>query len=107
MLFRSGTNLVVLNAAAPAELHTNLIDILGASDELAWRSETGLSAVCYRVGSDRVRERIDVWPFALKVGEPLPTIPLWLEADLAVPLDLEATFERTCSSLRIDSRRRR
>ncbi len=30
------------------------------------------------------------WPAALGIGQPLPTVPLWVGADLAVPLDLEA-----------------
>jgi len=37
----------------------------------------------------------------LAVGRPLPTLPLWLAADLAVPLGLEPTYEETCRVLRI------
>jgi hypothetical protein len=37
----------------------------------------------------------------LLTGQPLPTLPLWLADDLAVPLDLEATYEQTCGILRI------
>jgi hypothetical protein len=32
---------------------------------------------------------------------PLPTLPLWLADDLAVPLELEASDEVTCRVLRI------
>jgi hypothetical protein len=32
----------------------------------------------------------------------LPTLPLWLADDFAVPLELEASYEDTCRALRID-----
>jgi hypothetical protein len=41
------------------------------------------------------------WYHPLAVGERLPTLPLWLAYDLAVPLDLDATYEETCRNLRI------
>jgi hypothetical protein len=31
----------------------------------------------------------------------LPTLPLWLTEDFAIPLDLEASYEQTCRDLRI------
>ena len=33
--------------------------------------------------------------------QPLPCLPLWLTEDLAVPLDLEASYEQTCRDLRV------
>ena len=41
------------------------------------------------------------WTHTLVVGQPLPLLPLWLADDLAVPLELEATYEETCRILRI------
>jgi hypothetical protein len=37
------------------------------------------------------------------VGDPLPTLPLWLEADLALPLDLESAYQAACVARRLDS----
>jgi hypothetical protein len=34
-------------------------------------------------------------------NHPLPTMPLWLADSLAVPLELEASYEDTCRILRI------
>jgi hypothetical protein len=45
--------------------------------------------------------QFEAWSHALALGQPLPTLPLWLAVDLAVPLDLEATYEETCQILRI------
>jgi hypothetical protein len=38
---------------------------------------------------------------ALALGQPLPTLPLWLADDLAIPLELEPSYEETCRVLRI------
>ena len=44
---------------------------------------------------------VEVWAHALALGRPLPTLPLWLADNLAVPLELEASYEETCRVLRI------
>lgn len=33
------------------------------------------------------------------MGQPLPTLPLWLGRELVVPLDLESSYEQTCHDL--------
>ena len=47
------------------------------------------------------RPQLETWAYALSVGQPLPTLPLWLCKDLAVSLELEASYEETCRALRI------
>jgi hypothetical protein len=37
----------------------------------------------------------------LRLGEPLPQVPLWLAPDLCLPLDLEATYTLACAARRI------
>jgi hypothetical protein len=44
---------------------------------------------------------IESWSQPLSIGQPLPTLPPWLADDLAVPLDLESTYEETCRILRL------
>ena len=45
--------------------------------------------------------RLETWANLLALGQPLPTLPLWLADNLAVPLELEASYEETCRILRI------
>lgn len=45
------------------------------------------------------RRRIETFAHVLHVGQPLPTLPLWLAEDLWVPVDLEPTYEETCRLL--------
>ncbi|HJT36034.1 MAG TPA: hypothetical protein VJ783_28685 [Pirellulales bacterium] len=44
---------------------------------------------------------MECWYHMLSVGAALPTLPVWLTEGLAVPLDLEATYEEICRILRI------
>ena len=44
---------------------------------------------------------LETWAHVLQVGQPLPTLPLWLADNFAVPLELEACYEETCGVLRI------
>ncbi len=45
--------------------------------------------------------QLQVWPFALEVGLTLPTVPLWLNGEIPVRLDLEASYSAACVDLRI------
>ena len=45
--------------------------------------------------------QIEVWPEPLAVGQPLPTLPLSLNAELCVPIDLEATYTTACGRRRL------
>jgi hypothetical protein len=47
-------------------------------------------------------DRLDVWQQVLEVGKSLPKMPLWLKGGLCLPVELDATYERTCRELRID-----
>lgn len=96
---RRGCGLVVVDVvtARRADLHAELLAVLGATDA----TPTGaLSAVAYRAVGGSAGQLL-AWPAALEVGQPLPTIPLWLGADTAVPLDLEASHTAACVDLRI------
>ncbi len=44
---------------------------------------------------------LEAWNQPLDVGKPLPTMPLWLADDLAVPLELEESYEQSCGVLSI------
>jgi hypothetical protein len=35
------------------------------------------------------------------LGQPLPALPIWLDVDLSITLDLESSYEETCRAQRI------
>lgn len=82
-------------------LYSDLLEFFGQSDpSLAPEPPPLYAAVCRwrRFGETPLLES---WLQTLVVGEPLPTAALWLADDLAVPLELEASYEETCRILRI------
>ena len=48
-----------------------------------------------------LRWRLESWEHNLAIGSSLPSLPIWLSPDFMVPLELDATYEETCRSLRI------
>jgi Protein of unknown function (DUF4058) len=83
-----------------ANMHRELLQMLPVPP-----SETSIAdlyCVSYRNRRNGNRWRLDTWPFALTIGSPLPTVPLWLAGVTAVPLDLESSYEKTCRVLRIE-----
>ncbi len=99
---QQGSSIVVVDTATTrrADLNATILSLLGAEASAA--TPTGLSAVSYRaLGRDEELQRLQLWPAPLALGEPLPTLPLWIAADFSVPLDLEASYQATCTDLRI------
>ena len=98
-----GVSVVVIDVVTErsANLHQELLQLLELGTEFGWRSPSGLYAVAYRTVLAAGRHHLEVWPERLAVGEVLPTLPLWLDVDLCLPLRLEETYVATCESLRI------
>jgi hypothetical protein len=93
--------LVDVVTARDFNLYSELLEWVGGRD-----SSLGLEPPPTYAAACRWRPRgagrwLEAWSRPLAVGDTLPTLPLWLSEDLAVPLDLEASYERTCQDLRI------
>lgn len=82
-----------------ANLYGELLDELHARRTAI--SSAGLYAVTCRGRRSGLHWRLESWENELVIGFALPTLPIWLSPDLLVPLELEATYEETCRSLRI------
>ena len=94
-----GGGLVVVDAVTTrrGELHAAILAVFGAAD--VSNSPPGPSAVAYRASHNNDGSDVRAWPTTLTVGLPLPTLPLWLAPDLAVPLDLEASHAAACADV--------
>lgn len=82
-----------------ANLHNELLERLGPPEASPLEAE--LYATAYRVVERDEQPSLDTWEETLAVGRPLPTVPLWLQGDLCLPVDLDGTYERTCREQRI------
>ncbi len=103
-LLQQGVSVVTVDIVTDrgANIHDDIATCLRLPAIFDWSSQTGLSAVCYRLSRVHEKERLDMWPLELLLGSELPTVPLWLEPNLAVPLELELTYTQVCQSLRIE-----
>jgi hypothetical protein len=98
-----GIAIVVIDVVTErlANLHAELLRLLELNGSMPWQSPTHLYAVAYRVAGANGERSLETWREPLALGAALPTLPLWLEADLSVPLRLEESYQAACTSLRI------
>jgi hypothetical protein len=99
---QQGSSVVVVDTVTTrrADLHATILSLLGV--DASAMSPTGLSAVSYRTaGREEETQELQLWPAPLALGQPLPTLPLWIAADFSVALDLESSYRATCLDLRI------
>jgi hypothetical protein len=82
-------------------LYTDLLDLIGVTDPAFAPTPPATYAVTCRGRKVEDKPRFETWAYPLVVGQPLPTLPIWLTEDLSVSLDLEASYEETCRALRI------
>ncbi|KHD05448.1 hypothetical protein PN36_10765 [Candidatus Thiomargarita nelsonii] len=82
-----------------ANLHNELLENIVASD--VQHINTHLYTTAYQVVKHHKEPRLDIWQQSLEVGQPLPTMPLWLRGPICLPIDLGATYELTCQEQRI------
>lgn len=80
-------------------LYAELLTLLGHS-EAVLRPPPIYAVTCRkRMGSHRTK--VDTWSRPLGIGQPLPSLPVWLSKTQTVTVDLEASYEETCRVLRV------
>ena len=84
-----------------ANLYRELLELIGGEDRPSIDKDTPVYAVACRATRRETSWLIEAWERPLSVGQPLPTLPLWLADDLVIPVDLESSYEETCRILRL------
>ena len=83
-------------------LYTELLEFLGHADPALGTEPPHLYAVTLRRRKrSKRRPVLDSWFYPLELGRPLPALPIWLDSNLGVSLELEPTYEDTCRYLHI------
>jgi hypothetical protein len=80
-------------------LYADLLAFVGNNDPTLPDPPPPIYAASCRWVKEEKRTILQAWPHVLTVGQPLPTLPLWLTADLVVPLDLEQSYQQACHDL--------
>jgi hypothetical protein len=82
-------------------LYAELLELIGQKADPALRPD---AAPLYAVSCRYIKTndwQLETWFHPLEIGQPLPTLPVWLSDSFAVPLNLESCYEETCRALRI------
>ncbi len=97
---QAGVGLVLVDVVTErfADLHRELLLRLGVSDP---GPGPALSGSSYRPVERDGTTVLDIWRETIAVGQPLPTLPLWLRGGLCLPVELESTYSRTCVEQRV------
>jgi hypothetical protein len=98
-----GVGLIVLDIVTNrrANMHNEIIQMLGLEPEFQMAADASLYAVSYGPARRRDQDQIDVWPTPLALGGPLPVLPLVLRGYRALPVDLDATYREACDRSRL------
>ncbi len=80
-------------------LYAEVLAFIGHSDPTLSAPPPHIYATSCRWVKKERRAILEAWSHVLTVGQPLPTLPLWLTADIVVPLDLEQSYEQACHDL--------
>ena len=102
-LLRQGVGLALVDLVTVRRfnLYAELLEWIGQHDPSLGEEPSPTYSASLRILKPARRTRLQTWPYPLVIGQPLPTLPLWLSADRSVPLELEASYEDTCRLLRI------
>ena len=103
-LLQQDVSVTIVDLVTPKQfnLYAELLELIDRSDPALSAEPSPVYAATLR-GRKNVRKRtfLDAWFHPLILGQPLPSLPLWLAPDLSVTLELETSYEAACLALRI------
>ena len=82
-------------------LYQELLQSTDAIEVLQHKEFSPIYAVTMRMRIEKTRKLMDSWHYALSIGNSLPSLPIWLDSQIAIGLDLESAYEEACKVLRI------
>ncbi len=102
-LLRERVSVVIVDVVTTRtqNLYVELLDLIGQSDPSLSPEPPLVYAAACRLTKRENEWLLETWTQSLALGRPLPTVPLWLADDLAVPLELDESYEQSCSILNI------
>jgi len=99
-----GLGLIIIDVVSSrhGNLHNEVMELLGHGEPFRMPADQHLYAAAYRPLRVADSDRIESWPVPLALGDALPTLPLSLDAELCVPVDLDAAYVEACQRRRIE-----
>jgi hypothetical protein len=98
-LIQQGVGLLLIDIVTErgGNLHGDLLNRLN----IQMSFDAALYTASYHAIETGGEAMLEVWAEPLAIGQPLPTMPLWLRGGYSLPMELEATYQRTCLEQRI------
>jgi hypothetical protein len=102
-LLRERVSVVIVDVVTTRtqNLYGELLELIGQSDPGLSPEPPPLYATACRLTRREKEWLLETWSQPLRLGQPLPAVPLWLTDDLAVPLELDESYEQSCGILNI------
>jgi hypothetical protein len=102
-LLREGVSVVIVDVVTTRtqNLYAELLELVGHADPGLGVEPPSQYATACRLTKRPDDWMLETWAQTLTLGQPLPTVPLWLTDNLAVPLELEESYEQSCGILSI------
>lgn len=95
-------SIIDLVTVRQSNLYAELLDLIDRRDPKLGAPPPSLYAVTLRTRKPPMkRSLLDIWHYPMPLGQPLPTLPIWLNLDRCILLPLEASYEETCRLLHI------
>lgn len=103
-LLRQNVSLIIVDlvTACGFNLYAEMLQLIGEQDPSLGGEPPATYAVACRWVPHGASRWLETWSRPVAPGEKLPCLPVWLTDDLAIPVDLEASYEQTCRDLRIE-----
>jgi hypothetical protein len=87
-----GLMVVDIVTSRQANLHDELMALLGHTSGFVFPTPTPIYATAYRPAHRQARNEIDLWREPLALGQPLPALPLAVRGLGCLRIDLEGTY---------------
>ena len=94
-------SIVDLGTVKNFNLYCEVLDVFGQTDPAFAPDPPSTYAVTCRSHSLARGSRFESWAYPMVVGRTLPVLPIWLNNDHAISLELEASYQQTCRALRL------
>lgn len=102
-LLANDVSVVVVDFVTEREsnLYAEMLGVLSVTDPAVSDPPPGIYAVACRRHRVKRKRKLQSWYHPLVIGQPLPTLPVWITEQLVFPLELEMLYEQTLRALKI------
>jgi hypothetical protein len=102
-LLQQGVSVAIVDLVTTRNfnLYADLLALIGVTDPKLGAEPASTYASACRWTKPGNSPILEAWSYTLEIGQPLPTLPIWLADNFRVPLELEPCYEETCRILRI------